>query len=58
MNNNVYIILLIFLIVYLLYKISSNSCDCFSVGIQRKDKYNCAYMNKSPVERIKELNNC
>jgi len=58
MNNNVYIILLIFLIVYLIYKISSNSCDCFSVGIQRKDKYNCAYMNKSPVERIKELNNC
>ena len=32
MFNNVCIILLIFLIVYLIYKISSNSCDCFSVG--------------------------
>ena len=36
MNNNVCIILLIFLIVYLIYKISSNSCDCFSVGGNQK----------------------
>ena len=34
MNNNVYIILLIFLIVYLIYKISTNNCDCFSIGSQ------------------------
>ena len=32
MYKNVCIILLIFLIIYLIYKISSNSCDCFSVG--------------------------
>ena len=34
MYKNVCIILLIFLIIYLIYKISSNSCDCFSVGSQ------------------------
>jgi len=36
MNKNVCIILLMFLIVYLIYKISSNSCDCFSVGGNQK----------------------
>jgi hypothetical protein len=36
MYNNVCIILLIFLIVYLIYKISSNSCDCFSIGGNQK----------------------
>jgi hypothetical protein len=39
MNNNVCIILLIFLIVYLIYKISSNSCDGFSVGSQTCRNY-------------------
>ena len=34
MYKNVCIILLIFLIVYLIYKISSNTCDCFSVSSQ------------------------
>ena len=31
MNKNVCIILLIFLIIYLIYEISSNICDCFSL---------------------------
>jgi hypothetical protein len=39
MNKNVCIILLIFLIVYLIYKISSNKCDCFSVGLVNCNPY-------------------
>ena len=38
MYKNVCIILLIFLIVYLIYKISSNSCDCFSVSSQCRNR--------------------
>ena len=36
MNKNIYICLLIIFIVYLIFKISSNTCNGFSIGYQKK----------------------